>query len=173
MPITYRRLLPTDIPQYRAVRLECLREHPHNFGANYAEQSRLPKLWMETQIELGSNEAFVYGAFDEEQLIGICGLTRDGIEARRHVATVIQMYVQEPYTGRGIGQGLLQALMDAAWQIPELEQLVLDVVTSSQSAIYLYGKLGFEQYGFHKDHLKFGDDYQDALMMVRFRGNAE
>ena len=171
MNVTYRRLLPADIAQYRAVRLECLRAHPYNFGANYEEQSRLPKLWMETQIELGSDEAFVYGAFDAEKLIGICGLKRDAVAARRHVATVVQMYVQAPYTGRGIGQGLLQALMNAAWQIPELAQLVLDVVTSSQSAIYLYGKMGFEQYGFHKDYLKFGDYYQDALMMVRFRMN--
>ncbi len=173
MPITYRRLLPADIPQYRAVRLECLREHPHNFGASYASQAQLPKLWMETQIESGSEEAFAYGAFDGEKLIGICGLNRDQIEGRRHVASVVQMYVQAAYTGQGIGQALLQALMDAAWQIPGLEQLVLDVVTSSQSAIYLYGKLGFEQYGFHKDYLKVGDYYQDALMMVRFRGNEE
>jgi RimJ/RimL family protein N-acetyltransferase len=168
--ITYRSLLPADIPQYRRVRLECLREFPRNFGATYEEQRAVPKMWMETQIEAQTTEAFSVGAFDDQALIGICGIHRDGAHRRRHIATVIQMYVQAQYSGRKIGFGLLQHTIAEAWKIAELEHLVLEVVTSSQNAIHIYGQAGFEQYGFHKDFLKYDKGYEDALLMVLFRG---
>lgn len=169
MNISYRRLLPSDVAAYHAIRLECLREFPCHFGASHAEQAALPKLWMEDKIETRSNEAFVVGAFDGEGLIGICGIHRDGALHRRHIATVVQMYVQAAYSGHKIGLGLMQATIGEAWKLPELEQLVLEVVTSSGSAVHVYGQAGFEQYGFHKDFLKIGDRYEDALLMVLFR----
>ena len=98
------------------------------------------------------------------------GPRRDGARHRRHIATVIQMYVQAKYSGHRVGLGLLQATVAEAWKIAELEQLVLEVVTTSQNAIHMYGQAGFEQYGFHKDFLKFGEVYQDALLMIYFRG---
>lgn len=169
MEISYRRLQPADAVLYRPLRLECLCEFPHHFGSSHAEEAAKPKLYMESQIESRSAEAFVVGAFDGGNLIGICGLRRDPAPKRRHAADVIQMYVQERYAGRKIGLGLMQALIAEAWKIEELEQLVLSVMTSAQAAIRVYGQAGFEQFGFHKDYIKVDDRKEDALMMILFR----
>lgn len=169
MEITYRRLAAADAPSYRRLRLECLSEFSDHFGALYAVEVLKPKLHMETMIETGNTESFIVGAFDGAELIGICGIVRDPATKRRHIATVIQMYVQARYSGHRVGLGLLQALVAEAWKIAELEQLVLEVVTRSQNAIHVYGQAGFEQYGFHKDFLKIGERYEDALLMVLFR----
>jgi RimJ/RimL family protein N-acetyltransferase len=169
MEITFRRLVAADASQYRDLRLQCLHEFPHNFGTDYASQVALPKLYMETQIEVGNADVFAMGAFDNGKLIGIAGLSRDSAPYRRHIALVIQVYVQAAYSGRRVGLGMMQALIDEAWKIEGLEQLTLEVVTSSPQAIHIYGQAGFEQMGFHKDFLKMGDRYEDAVMMVLFR----
>jgi RimJ/RimL family protein N-acetyltransferase len=169
MEITFRRLLPTDVAQYRALRLECLRDFPNHFGSTFAEEAAKPVLRMEAMIGSGSEEAFVVGAFDGEVLIGICGISRDPAGKRRHAADVIQMYVRESYSGRKVGLGLIQAAMAEAWKIPELNQLVLSVMTCAQPAARVYAQAGFEQFGFHKDYVQVGDRYEDALMMILFR----
>ncbi len=172
MSITYRRLLPADAAAYRPLRLECLREFPYHFGAVHAEEAARPKLWMEEQIEAQSAEVFMVGAYDEGKLIGFCGITRDPASRRRHIARVIQMYVQATYTGRKIGLGLMQATIAEAWRCADLEQLVLEVASSNQGAVRVYAQAGFEQYGFHKDYMKEGTRYEDAYLMVLFRGKA-
>jgi RimJ/RimL family protein N-acetyltransferase len=169
MDITFRRLAAADASLYRELRLECLREFPYNFGTDYASQLALPKLYMEAQIEAGNADLFAVGAFDGDKLVGIAGLSRDAAPHRRHIALVIQVYVQAAYSGRRVGLRLMQALKTEAWSLDGLEQLTLEVVTSSPQAIYMYGQAGFEQMGFHKDFLKIGDRYEDAVLMVCFR----
>jgi RimJ/RimL family protein N-acetyltransferase len=168
MEISFRRLLPADAPAYRSQRLACLREFPYQFGTDYASQMALPKLYIESQIEAQNPDVFLVGAFDQGQLIGIAGLTRDTAPHRRHIAQIIQVYVQAAYSGRRVGLRMMQALIAEAWQLG-LEQLHLEVVTSSPHAIYMYGQAGFEQMGFHPNYLKIGDRYEDALLMVLFR----
>lgn len=170
MDIHFRRLLPPDAPAYRALRLECLQEFPYNFGTDYASQVALPKLYMEEQIERQNPDLFAVGAWDGDRLIGIAGLSRDTALHRRHIGLVIQVYVQAAYSGHRVGLRLMQALIAEAWRVEGLEQLTLEVVTSSPHAIYMYGQAGFEQMGFHKDFLKVGDRYEDAVMMVLFKG---
>ena len=122
-PYTFRRLQPADSAAYREIRLACLEEYPNHFGADHAQQAALPVLWMEAQIQSPNEEAFCLGAFHEAQLIGICALHRQSLPARRHSAELLQMYIQTQHQGKGIGHQLLQATIQAAWEIQELEQL--------------------------------------------------
>ncbi len=83
MSIIIRKLQPPESAIYREVRLSCLKNVPGYFGSTYEEEVLNPKFIFETFIENGSPDHVMFGAFDEEQLIGITGFyafTLDGIE---------------------------------------------------------------------------------------------
>ncbi|MGH9821281.1 MAG: hypothetical protein ACRD43_14035, partial [Pyrinomonadaceae bacterium] len=76
MPITYRRLKPGDEDAYRRIHLAALKTFPDNFGTLYEDQVKVPKLQFEEFIETGSESNFVFGAFDDDRLVGIAGFRR-------------------------------------------------------------------------------------------------
>ena len=102
MNITYRRLQPADVKQYREVRLQCLKQFPENFGATYETEAAKPKLYFENHIEEQPQDKWMVGAFDGEKLVGLCGFIQDPGVKERHKGTIIQMYVLSEYHGARI-----------------------------------------------------------------------
>ncbi len=147
MKISYRKLTANDAAQYRAIRLESLKAYPDSFGSAYAEQSQLPKLMFEKALEQPVDARFVIGAFDRDDLIGICGFIPfmpDGGLDLPHTGTLIQMYVRAAYSGRSIGLGLVNNVIQAACKIPDIEQIFLEVRASNRSAVRVYEQAGFQ-----------------------------
>jgi ribosomal protein S18 acetylase RimI-like enzyme len=169
MNIHYRKLTQADSKDYRTIRLECLKEHPENFGTTYKEESSKPKLAFESYLEQPSAGTFQMGAYVEKQLIGICGVLREMQEKRRHRGTVVQMYVKSAYSGKGIGRHLLVAVVEEAFLIPEIEQLDLALVANNKGAKITYERVGFREYGYQQNYFKDGDRYSDQIFMVLFR----
>jgi RimJ/RimL family protein N-acetyltransferase len=147
--ISYRKLKPADARAYREIRLESLKAHPEAFGAGYEEQRKLPKLMFEQAIEEPVGERFVIGAYDGEELIGLCGFVpfvpKDFGELE-HTGTIIQMYVRAAYRGKKIGLGLTRAVLAEAFGNPEIEQVVLGVKKGNASAQRVYEQAGFGTY---------------------------
>jgi ribosomal protein S18 acetylase RimI-like enzyme len=149
MKISYRKLESADAGLYRAIRLESLKLHPDSFGSSYEEQRKLPKLMFEKALESPVDARFVMGAYDQGELIGICGfvpLVADDYQALRPAGTLIQMYVKPAYRGRKIGLGLVKALMHEAFSLPNIEQVVLEVKEGNMGAIRVYEQAGFLTY---------------------------
>ena len=169
MNIHYRKLLPSDVKQYREVRLEALKLFPESFGSDYESEAAKPKLHMEISIEEGGADTFMMGAFDAEKLIGLCGFTRDLRPKVQHRGLIIQMYILPAYQGKKLGLQLLQATTAEAFKIPEVEQIVLGVITHNISAIKTYEQAGFKEFGVHPHYLKIGDRYYDERLMVLTR----
>jgi len=147
MGITYRKLGAADANLYREIRLESLREHPDSFGSLYEEQKELPKLKFESLLEDPVDASFMVGAFDGETLIGICGFL-PFIPSDEHgfqkAGVIIQVYVKSTYSGRKIGVSLMKAVVDAAFKLPDVEQIVLEVVDINIAAIRVYEQAGFQ-----------------------------
>jgi RimJ/RimL family protein N-acetyltransferase len=169
MEITYTKLSPLESGLYRAIRLECLRDFPQNFGSTYEEQVALPKLAWEEFIEQHSPDKFTIGAFDGDTIIGICSVNLETRKKTRHVGEIIQMYVKPEYSGRKIGLQLIETTIAEAFGVPHVEQLVLSVVTTNIPANRVYEKAGFVEYGKLKHHFKTGNEYADQRMMVLYR----
>lgn len=167
--ITYKILTPADAAAYRLIRLEALRLFADNFGSNYAEEKAKPKLAFEGFIEQQTPGRFIAGAFDNGELIGICGFARDESFKSNHKGLVIQMYVRQKYSGRGVGRQLLQTVIQRAFTIPGVEQLILGVITTNTSAIKLYEKVGFTAFGIHHNYFKDGDNYQHQQFMILYK----
>lgn len=73
---TVRRLVPADVPAYRALMLDAYARHPEAFTSTVEERASLPPAWWETRLRTDADAAeVVYGAFDAAgALIGAAGL---------------------------------------------------------------------------------------------------
>lgn len=164
--ISIRELKEQDAPIYRQTRLECLANHPDEFGTSYEEENAKPELHFEQCLKSGTSDDFVFGAFDGDRCIGLCGFLREQRAKTRHRGTIVQMYVHPDYAGKGVGTALLKQAVDRAFSIDGIEHIVLAVVASNRSANVLYEKAGFVQYGFLRNYFKQQDKYWDQRLMV-------
>lgn len=169
--IVIRKVQPHESCLYRSIRLACLKNVPDNFGLTYEEEASTPKLKFEYYIELDNAERFMFGAFNNGDLIGIVGFDR--VERKRacHRGEVVQMYVDATYRGQNIGEKLLRGLIEKAFLVNEIEQLQLSVIAGNRPAIKLYEKIGFQAFGLQLKYFKVGERYMDQQFMQLFKSN--
>ena len=82
------------------------------------------------------------------------------------------MYVAPEFARRGIARALLRHLIAAAQQERGLEQLVLTVTHSNESARSLYESEGFRSFGIEPRAIHVGDHYYDKNHMTLFFARA-
>lgn len=76
--------------------------------------------------------------------------------------------VDGEYRGKKIGTRLMEELTHLAKQRFSIELLHLEVY-SGNPALSLYKRLGFKEYGIHKNFLKEADgNYRDKILMQKF-----
>jgi RimJ/RimL family protein N-acetyltransferase len=159
--VTIRPLAPTDASLYRDIRLEGLEQHPEAFSSTFDQESGKPLAWFAERITLGN----VLGACAETGLLGVAGFwPQNGTKS--HKAALWGMYVRPAARGFGIGQGLVEAILDHA--SGQVEQLYLSVVSDNEAAYRLYRRLEFSEYGRELKALKRDGRYFDEILMARF-----
>jgi Acetyltransferases, including N-acetylases of ribosomal proteins len=171
MSITIRKLEPHESAVYREIRLACLKNVPQYFGSTYEEEILNPKFMFETFIEDESPDHVMFGAFDEERLIGITGFNRMARKRARHRGELVQVYVDSNYRGQNIGEKLIRHVLDYAFTLDGIEQIQLSVIASNRNAIKLYEKIGFKTFGIQPKYFKVGDTYLDQQFMQLFKSN--
>lgn len=135
--------------------LETSREHPLSF---FRERAR------------NDPENFIVAALDGERLIGTAGGVRESEAKRRHLATVVGMYMHPDYRGRGLGMRLLTTVIDRLSQLNGIEHVRLSVNAGNEPALALYARAGFEVYGREPAALKVaGADHDELLMSLTLR----
>lgn len=171
--ITYSILQPVHAAAYRSLRLESLELFPGSFGSSYEDEKAKPVLAFERFIEQCTPGKFVAGAFGDETLIGICGFAGEETAKNNHRGAIIQMYVRRQFSGKGIGLQLLKTAIDAAFNLPGMEQLVLGVVTENKAAIRIYEKAGFTTLGVQRNYFKTRNGYLHQQFMVLYKTDYE
>lgn len=163
-PMEIKLLTSENAEIYFTLRLRALKEEPEAFGGSYEETKDLPVKDIEDRLECSDN-AFVLGAFDPD-LVGMIGFyRRKGIKAR-HKGCVWGMYTSCEYRGKGIGKALMRKLIERASGLPHIEEILLSVVTSNETALGFYESMGFKQYGLEKGALKLDGNYLDEMLMA-------
>ena len=89
---------------------------------------------------------------------------------RRHVAS-FGIAVHPEYHGMGIGNAMMETLIDLADNWLNLVKVELAVNSANKIAIGLYKKFGFEVEGEAKYDVYHGGQYTHSLKMARFRPN--
>lgn len=108
------------------------------------------------------------GAAEARQIVGVLGFNTQARRRLQHRGR-IGLSVQIPYRGLGIGQALLQTLLDWATVEPGLERIELSVFAHNTRALDLYRKLGFVEEARLPRTVKLADGtYYDDVMMVKW-----
>lgn len=141
MDIHYRKLLPDEGKIYRKIRLESLEKFPQSFCATYQESLNTEKLSIESAIEEQIPDKLIWGAFSDQELIGICVFVKHD----NHRGSLYQMYVKEMFQGKGIGLGLIQSIIQEIHHIFGPIEITLEVIPGNDSAYFLYKKAGFKE----------------------------
>ena len=83
--------------------------------------------------------------------------------------------VQSPFgdAGRGVGNALLEAILDLADNWLNLKRVELDVHVDNPAAIHLYKKFGFEIEGRRRFHTYGEGGWIDSYFMGRVRVRPE
>ena len=96
-----RRLEPTDVDAFRAVRLDALRLHPAAFGMAYEDEAELDRAQFADRLAAPGITRF--GAFDAEgRMVGLVGLQSPAGAKQRHKAHLFSMYVDAAHRGTGL-----------------------------------------------------------------------
>jgi GNAT superfamily N-acetyltransferase len=129
--ITVALLMPSNVDEYRRVRLRALAEHPEAFRSDAEEEAAKSTQWWEERLapRAESNACFVGAWTAGRRLVGTAGLLFETRRKLSHTAKVVGMYVMPEHAGRGIGARLLGACLDFARAEPALEILYLTVTT--------------------------------------------
>ncbi|WP_400245806.1 N-acetyltransferase family protein [Niallia sp. JL1B1071] len=161
-----RQLHLHDAKAYFALRLEALKTNPEAFGSSYEEEKDYSI--SRTENRLTDPTSFVFGAFAENNLVGVLTLMKDTKQKMSHRGHLYAAYVTPLHRGKGVGKQLVQIAINKAQKLQEIEQLYLEVVSDNIQAKKLYESLGFETYGMDRKALKVSGKYYDETLMVLY-----
>lgn len=154
-----RRLRADDAAAFQAIRLKGLRLHPEAFGSSFEEEVDRPLERVAQALETG----FVAGCERDGMLVGIAGLWIGSSVKTRHRGGLWGVFVEPAARGLGVGERPVAAILDQARG--QVEDLILTVTAHNATAIALYKRFGFVEYGLDRRALKLADGYVDELLM--------
>jgi GNAT superfamily N-acetyltransferase len=166
MGIKVIELTPSHSLGYLALRQESEVEYPQYVGLS-AERELLAG---ENNIAsvLGSyleEGTVVFGAFNNEELIGVLAISRRLSPKFKHRAFIWGMYIYKDYRKSKIGALLLEHVKNWASDNKEVNTLWLQVTESNKPAISFYKKHGFITYGTEPMALFTQGEYHDVHYM--------
>lgn len=123
---------------------------------------------LQIQDAARSGRAVWYVARRRNRVVGMAHASAAPRRRNRHVAR-IELMIDRPDRGRGIGGALLDAVIHWAERHPFVHKLSLQVFAHNDAAIALYRRRGFVEEGRRVREYLFPDgSWRDDLMMGRW-----
>jgi RimJ/RimL family protein N-acetyltransferase len=143
-----REITEIDSISYFKLRVQSEQEFPQFVGFNaerelLAGQSGIAALLAGYVLE----GTVVWGAFQDDQLIGVVVLSRQLSSKYKHKAFLWGMFVVSEFRGAGVAQALMQAAISWASAHPEVVAITLQVTLSNIRGQQFYKRLGFTIFG--------------------------
>jgi len=160
-----------DTQAYRTVRLNALKNSPESFGSSYEEEAAFEVERFTNRITKPNSTTF--GAFEVNQLVGICNLSFQPRKKMNHRAEIFSMYVEPEFRRKGIGKALIERAIKSARERNTVQQIYLTVVSSNKTAKALYESLGFKTYGIDRQAMRYNGIFYDHDLMVLFLKEGE
>jgi RimJ/RimL family protein N-acetyltransferase len=140
------------------------------FGVTRPEEFNLSvedeRAWVRAHIDAPGDLVLVAEA--DGSIAGLL-FFESGPRLRQAHRGALHMSVERAWRGQGVGEALLNALMDWAKQNPVIEKVGLAVLSTNTRALGLYKKAGFIEEGRRPREIKMGpSEYVDEILMFRF-----
>ena len=162
MMLTVKQFNPATLHDYKTIRLEALENAPDAFSSDFEMESVQGDDFHLLRLQTGR----VYGAYDDERVVGMIGVIDYPARKMKHRAALWGVYVSPVARGRGSARALMETAL--AGMPAHVRCVTLGVGTHNDKAIALYKAMGFEQYGLEKMALIDGDKIYDEYLMVKF-----
>ncbi len=159
--VTVRPIRPSDGPKMSATMSE-----PSVVWGTLQLPWQRPERWDERLASQQRRVIFLIAEVGNE-LAGAGALTLAREPRRAHVAT-LGMHVVTGYQGRGVGAGLMQALLEQA-EKRAIRRVELTVYPDNVRAVRLYERAGFAHEGRSRRSSFRDGTYVDDLVMARLR----
>jgi ribosomal protein S18 acetylase RimI-like enzyme len=164
--VTIRRLTPGDVPEYRRLMLAAYEHHPDAFTSSASERAALPMSWWESRLgEAPLASEVVFGAFEAHRMVGVAGVSFEAREKAKHKATLFGMYVPSEFRHRGVGRGLVLAVLDHARSRSGVMLVQLHVTQGNAAAQSLYERCGFVPFGLEPFAVAVGPTFISKVHM--------
>lgn len=160
-------LQSADAAAFQALRLRGLQESPSSFASSVEEEAPLPLQTIAERLA-SQSDGVVFGAFINNQLVGIAGLQREAQRKLAHKAFVWGVYVAPESRRQGVAEQLLRAAVEHARREFSVRQINLGVNTRNAPAIALYKRLGFVEFGLERGYLCHAGTLHDEYHMVLY-----
>jgi ribosomal protein S18 acetylase RimI-like enzyme len=159
-PWLIRPLAQDDLPLYRPLRLEALRQHPDAFGAAFEDEQG-----DDLAHRIGNRPSVTLGGFVEGAMVGTVALVVSPRIKQRHKGHIVGMYIAPPQRRTGLARALLERLIHEA-RSSGLIVLTLSVTAGNAAARRLYLSTGFSRYGVEPLSLRVGSEFLDEDLMA-------
>lgn len=156
-------LTSDDLDDFLDLRKDSFTFDPGSFGGS--EEELIDTSGFGARLDLPNDENFVLGHYEDEELVGMIGFVRGDKEKTRHSGEIWGFFVHPAYRKQGIGKKLLIECIKNAKVNSRIKLIYLGVTESSESAIDLYSKVGFHEYGRKPKAFKIGEEYLSEVQM--------
>jgi RimJ/RimL family protein N-acetyltransferase len=165
MNTNIRILGPDDAAAYRAVRRRALIEHPEAYGAALAEFDARSLAEIAASLSAPPAQRCTFGAFVDDELVGLTGFGRPDNEKLCHRGGLYQMYTAPEHRRLGLGRQLVETVIAHARRQTGLEEVVLAVTIGNTAAERLYLAAGFRPSYVEPRLIKIDGVHYDILWM--------
>lgn len=132
---------------YKAVMLHAYEHSADAFTSTPQERAAEPDAWWVSRIANPNGLTLAFGAFNQDELIGVVALEFSAKPKTQHKALVVGMYVMPQSRGNGVSRALMNAAIAHATARGGITVTQLEVTDGNTSAMALYQSLGFQAFG--------------------------
>ena len=169
LAVGLRPPIPSDLPALWAYINKLSKEQTFLLFQGEEISYEDETVWLDTQLDrIARKQSVMLLALHFEELIGCAGIDMlDGV--KRHTGG-FGISVAQEYRGRGVGELLMQRVIEEAFaELEGLEIITLEVFGNNPVGMNLYKKLGFTEFGRLPSGIIHRQDQVDAVYMYRHR----
>lgn len=160
-------LMPSHVPQYRALMLQAYEHAADAFTSTAAERAAEPDSWWIQRIADPQGMSVALGAFEGRELVGTVALEFSSKPKTKHKALLIGMYVVPSLRGTGVGKALLEYALDYTKTRVGTHVMTLTVTQGNEPAFGLYERAGFKVFGTEPMAILTPNGYKAKVHMWR------
>jgi ribosomal protein S18 acetylase RimI-like enzyme len=168
--IKIKKVTKENIGSVKQLMLEALQNDPLAFTVYYDEYAFASQEWWDKYLESYTNplRGIMLLAEMETKYVGMAGLLFRSGRRNTHVATIVWVYVDPAQRSHGIGQKLMNEILEIVQKDTSLKKLTLYVNGKQDPAKKIYEKLGFKVVGTLEKELFINGEFIDTIIMEKF-----